>query len=100
MSASELFSEYDQNEVAADEKYKNKTIAVTGTIDDIGKDIMDDPYLSLGIGYLQSVNCYFSDENKSIISKVSKGEKITIIGVCKGKTLNISVSLHDCKIFE
>lgn len=100
MTAKELFSEYDANEVAADEKYKNKTIAVTGTIDDIGKDILDDPYLSLGVGYLESVNCYFSDENKSIISQVNKGEEIKIIGVCKGKTLNISVSLHDCKIFE
>jgi hypothetical protein len=98
--ATKLFSDYEANEISADEKYKNKKIAVTGIIEDIGNDIMDDPYVSLKVDILQNVNCYFDDENKKVISKLKKGQKITIIGNCKGKSLNIMVRLSDCKIWQ
>ncbi|MEX0966677.1 MAG: hypothetical protein WD077_05530 [Bacteroidia bacterium] len=100
LSATQLFKAYDDNEVAADDKYLDRKLMVHGVIEDIGKDIMGDPYVSLGVDYLQSVNCYFSDDNMNVISKLRKGQNLTVIGVCKGKTLNISVSLNDCIIWE
>ena len=39
VKASVLAAEYQENEVAADLKYKGKVLLVTGTVDDIGKDI-------------------------------------------------------------
>ena len=100
VSATKLFKDYEANEIAADEVYKGKKIAVTGIIGDIGNDVFNDPYVSLKIDILQNVNCYFDDENKKIISKLRKGQKVTIIGTCRGKSLNIMVSLGDCKLWE
>lgn len=100
ISAQQLYAEYEANEVAADKKFKGKKIAVSGVIGDIGKDILDKPYVSLEIGYLQSVNCYFSDKHNEEISTLGKGQGITIIGTCKGKSLGIMVTLDKCRILE
>ncbi|MFC6098362.1 hypothetical protein ACFPVY_17070 [Flavobacterium qiangtangense] len=97
ITAPDLYQAYEANEVSADEQYKGKKIAVTGTIGNIGKDVLDNPYVSLEVGYLQSVNCYFSDENNKIISQLGKREKVTIIGKCKGFTLQ-NVVIQDCSV--
>lgn len=99
ITASELYRAYEANEVSADEQYKGKRMAITGTIGMIGKDVLDNPYVSFRIDYLQGVNCYFSDENNKIISQLSKGQKVTIIGTCSGLTLT-DVVIKDCEIWE
>ena len=50
ISAATLIAAYEANEVAADEKFKGKLIEVTGVIDSIAKDILGDPYVTLGSG--------------------------------------------------
>lgn len=97
ITASDLAQEYKDNEVSADEKFKGKKVAVSGTIASIGKDVLDNPYISFTGEFLQNVTCYFSDENNKIISQLSKGQKITIIGECRGLTLT-NVIIQDCKI--
>ncbi len=99
ISASRLYSAYEQNEVSADEKYKGKKLGVTGVIGNIGKDVFDNPYISLKIDYLQSVNCYFDDDNIKVISQLQKGQEVTIIGVCDGKSIT-DVILKDCKLWN
>lgn len=98
MFAVELFRDYESNEVAGDEKYKGKKIAVTGKVEDIGKDALGYPYVSLYVDIMQSIVCYFSEDDIKILSKLKKGQKITIIGVCDGKMLNLSVNLKNCQI--
>lgn len=99
ITASELYRAYEANEVSADEQYKGKKMAITGVVGNIGKDILDNPYLSLKVDYFQSVNCYFSDKNNKIISQISKGQKVTIIGECAGLTLT-DVVVQDCELWE
>ena len=99
ISANKLYAAYDQNEVAADEKYKGKKLGVTGVIGDIGKDVFDEPYVSLNIGYLQNINCYFDEDNNKIISKLRKGQRVTIIGECKGKSIT-NVILKECELWN
>ena len=99
ISAKKLYREYDSNEVLADEKYKGKQIAVTGVISDIGKDIFNDPYITLSGGYLDNVNCYFDKESIKIISKIRKGQKLTVIGKCNGKVIT-DVIIKDCEIWD
>ncbi len=101
ISAKELYDAYQANEVAADERFKNKRVLVYGKISDIGKDILNDPYLSLGVGYLESVTCYFDKESNSHIASVSKGLKIEIIGTIKGSgMLGTGVILNKCSIWS
>ena len=100
ISASDLYAVYKANEVSADNQYKGKFIAVGGTIDNIGKDIFDNPYVSLKTGeYLQSVNCYFSDKNNNMIAQLSKGSRIVIVGKCDGFSI-LNVIMKNCEIEE
>lgn len=95
VSASELVSDYNANEVSADDKYKGKVLAISGTVDSIGKDIMDTPYVTLHVDNdLLGVQCMFDNQYKAALSKLHKGQRIRLHGTCKGKTLNII--LADC----
>ena len=97
VNASALYKEYDANQVSADEKYKGKTLLVVGTVDSIGKDIMDTPYIALKTGGdLSEVQCMFADDHKSELAKVHKGQIVTVRGVCDGKL--VSVILRGCSI--
>ena len=91
ISASKLYKEYNENEIAADEKYKGKIIEVTGVIRDIGNDIMDNAYITLvGNEYFGDIQCYFNE--KSVVAKLSKGKRITVIGSCSGLMINVQVN--------
>ena len=91
ISAQQLDAEYEQNQVAADNNYKDKKVVVTGTVRDIGKDIVDDSYVTLAAGGL-GVRCVFEKSEQSKLAQLSKGDTVTVHGICHGKTLGI----HHC----
>ena len=83
-----LYKEYSNNEIAADDKYKEKIIQVNGTIRDIGNDLMDDAYITLiGDEFFGDVQCFFPD--KSNLIDVKKGQRVTVVGYCDGLFLNV-----------
>ena len=91
ITASKLYKEYNANEIAADEKYKGKIIEITGVIRDIGNDIMDNAYITLvGDEYFGDIQCYFNE--KSVVAKLSKGKRITVIGSCSGLMINVQIN--------
>ena len=98
VTSSELYEAYEANEVAADEKYKGKKLAITGIIGNIGKDVLDNPYIAFKENHLQGVTCYFSDVNNKVISQLSKGQDVTVVGKCGGLTLT-NVVIKDCKLY-
>lgn len=96
ITAVQLFNEYEANEVAADNKYKNKIVVVTGTIESIGKDIFDEAYIRIKAGgSYNGILCSFSDEYLNAFNKISKGQKITITGKVSGFMMG-SVIVNDC----
>jgi hypothetical protein len=98
VTANELYSIYNANEVAADEKFKGRKIAVTGIVDDISKDFTGDAKVILETGVLQTINCNFG-ENIKAISKLTKGTKVTIIGNCEGFIVK-QVVLDNCELWD
>jgi len=93
VSADELSSEYNSNEVAADAKYKGKIVIVSGTIQDIGKDFMDDAYIVIGgSGFLDGVQCSFTKGEQSSVARLSKGQEVTVKGEVAGKMGNVQVN--------
>jgi len=95
ITAPQLYQAYQANEIAADEKYKDKIIQVSGRIRDIGNDLMDNPYITLvGDQYFGDVQCFFNE--KSVVANLSKGQQITVLGICDG--LMINVLLNDCVV--
>jgi hypothetical protein len=97
LTSEELYIAYQQNEVAADEKYKGKKLAISGEIENIGKDIMDNPYVSFKVDVLENVTCYFSKDNTNALSNLKKGQVVTLTGECRGITLQ-NVVIKECQI--
>ncbi len=96
VTAQELCSAYEANEVAADAEYKGKTLEIYGMVYDIGKDILDKPYIEL-LGeniYVWGVQCMFDSNYESQIAQLVKGQNVTIRGRCTGYIINVLV--EDC----
>ena len=92
VSAEQLISEYKDNEIAADQKYKGKLIQVTGRVDHVGKDIVDSMYVTVkGKGKYEfvTVQCFFDDSWATRLSYLSEDYPITVQGTCDGKFGNV-----------
>lgn len=99
VSAQQLYAEYKENEVAADQKYKGKTLEISGTINNIGKDIIDNPYITLDVDELiASVQCSFKKSEEDVVANLKKGQEVIVIGKGNGFLLNVQVK--DSKIKE
>jgi hypothetical protein len=102
IKADVLTREYKDNELAADEKYKNKVLEVSGKISNIAE-VMGNITVDLeghkenGVNII-SVQCSFPQSEKPNLTKLKTGQNITFQGTNEGMTLNLYVGLADCKI--
>lgn len=91
LSAKQLVAEYESNELAADMKYKGKEITIDGEIVDISTDDEGTPLVFVGTKYItDSVDCRFPKSAINQLSKLHKGQWITI----KGTVLGFSIVPH------
>lgn len=94
VSAADLFSDYQANEVSADQKYRGKMLHVSGYVQEIKKDFADDIYVNLkGDGYFMHVRCSLADEKTA--AALAKGQYVEFRGRCDGMVVG-SVILNDC----
>lgn len=93
--ADNILAYYEENEVKADETLKGSEFWVKGRVKTIAKDIMNQPYVTLGTDMISSVQCVFEDP--SAVANLKKGDLVTIKGECNGKTL-MNVLMKDCSI--
>ena len=100
VSPADLLSSYEANEVKGDALYEGKTMRLSGTVGSIGKDVMEEVYITFaGEEFaITSVQCYFSDEAQiEKVMELQEGDTITLVGVCDGKFGNVLIK--DC-VFE
>jgi hypothetical protein len=102
VNAVDLNAEYEANQVAADAKYKNQILDVTGIVSEIGKDLRGDPF----VGLLKAANNPFPAVRASFgkwanpdLAQLSKGQPITIRGRC-GSYFFQSVRIEDCQLVK
>lgn len=102
ISARQLFSEYEANVIAADEKYKGKEIIIYGLIGDIGKALFDVPYLTLTWKTFQfeAVCAYFKRKEAKKLAKLRKGQMVRLKGKVDGRMPIVGVILRDCEILD
>lgn len=94
--AATLFKAYEANEVAADDSYKGKQLAVAGTVAAISKDFTDAVYVELDTGN-QFASIHARDLDPAVAAGLSKGQRITV--VCEGAGLVLgSPMLSNCVI--
>jgi hypothetical protein len=89
VTSTEYDKKYHDNEVAADNIYKDKKVAITGTVESINKDLLDDVYIQLkGDGDVtMGVQCHLTDAQKA--AAVKKGSEVTIVGTGGGMMATI-----------
>ncbi len=92
--ADDLAKEYNKDEKAADAKYLNKTIEVTGVIGELDKNqdggilvVLQTSDPSIGI------QCAMVDKGLS----ATKGQTLTIKGFCSGNGIT-GISLNSCEV--
>ncbi len=98
VEATDFIAEFDKNQLAAEEKYKDKLVEFSAVIDNISEDVLGTAFLSLkptaGTYFKTSIKCNFAQ--KSELTGFSKEQTITLQGTVTGQTLGI-ISLKDCK---
>lgn len=106
VSAQEFYDLYNEelknNEIAAEEKFKNKVVEISGKVDDIGKDFTDKLFLTLEIkkkSIISGMQFYFVDAEKEKLLKINKGDSVVIRAVCEEWTLG-HISFKSCVIVQ
>jgi hypothetical protein len=100
MYADFLFHKYEDNEIAADQKYKGNYYVVFGTIENISREVLGNPYLVLGkTGPSGGVKCLFEKNYESAISRLSKGETARVVGEVAGRSSGM-VILRNCELWQ
>lgn len=101
ITATKLAQAYIDNEVNADVLYKGKILNVSGSIKDIGKDILDTPYVTLESNpsdYFTGVQCMFEKGDEAKLATLNKGTQTTLQGKVSSKLGN--VLLRNCNIIQ
>jgi len=85
VTVGQIIDEFDANEVAAELKYEDKMVAVTGYIEDFDTYWGHEPIVILGSQpgedvFDPQVLCYFPEEGASSVAQLSKGDFVTIVG--------------------
>jgi hypothetical protein len=96
LSASDLDKEYEQNEAAADGKYKGHWVEITGSVERVSNDERPSRVrVELSGSRGSTVDCLFSTTKKAELGKLVIGESVTIRGKCKGRDDGL-VTLENC----
>jgi len=98
VQAKALTKEYDENELAADGKYKDKMLAVSGKVSNIAETMGNVTVQLEGFNIAKSVMCNFDETEKANVAKLKKGQQATLIGKGDGSTGGLYVGLQGCRI--
>lgn len=93
-----LYEAFNENEIAANERYKGKLIDITGKIEKVKEDSWNSSVdVSLGSGWA-TVSCSFPFYDTSIMAGLTKGMTTVIRGECVGK--KIYPTLDHCVVMK
>lgn len=100
VSALKLSNDYAANEVAADQRYKPGRLLVSGTVREISKDFLNDPYVTLaGRGELEDVQAHFEERSENALARLHRGQSIDV--VCEVSTMIVTdVMMKNCSLLD
>lgn len=98
LTVSELFTAYENDDIAAGERFANKILRITGVVSLIDvKNISDTHYIRLTGSegdLMQSVQCMFDKKYASLLCQLEKGQIVTVQGRYSGSI--IAMRMVDC----
>ncbi|MDE8345329.1 MAG: hypothetical protein POH28_04010 [Acidocella sp.] len=90
VTARAYFADYQSNQIAADQKYQNKAIAISGTIDSVNNDQLNGPYVSFTVDGLGNwVYAYLDPSAMSEAASYNAGQTVTLFCVSAGILVEI-----------
>lgn len=99
VDALSFVTEFDQNQLRAEQKYKGRFIEIMAVIKNISEDISGSPFLSLEpVGnkmFGTTIKCVFKD--KSALTSVENGNTVTVEGTVANQSLGI-IQLNNCNL--
>lgn len=98
VQARDLTKAYEENELAADGKFKDKLLAVTGKISSIAETFGNVTVQLDGHKPLNTVMCSFEDDQKANVAMLKKGQSVTLVGTGDGSTGGLYVGLEKCSV--
>lgn len=87
VDAHQLYTQFEEDEEKANEKYLNKIIAVRGKITDISEPDSLGFTVTLGTDGMFGISCEVADVEKTRFINV--GDSITMKGLCTGKLMDV-----------
>lgn len=101
VAAWELVAAYNLNEVGADDRFKGRVVSVSGLVSKIGKDLLDNPYVTFNgsinpsdekINVWREVQCSLASAAISDATKLSPGSRVTMQGTVAGLMGNVQMN--------
>jgi hypothetical protein len=95
-----FISEFDENQLAAEERYEDKQVKLSGYIKNISEDITGSPFLSINPNrdeyyFGTNIQCMFKE--KSELTSLKNGQGVSFVGKVSSQSLGIII-LKDCSV--
>lgn len=99
ISAEKLNDAFQENEVAANQRYKGQIIEVSGKVNSVESGFWGGVTVKIDADEygVYQINCSMNRDQESKVASLKSGQKIVIRGKCTGKSF-IEVELDDCDI--
>jgi hypothetical protein len=101
VDAKAMITEFDENQLSAEKKYKKKLVEFEAKISNISEDVLGTPFLSLvplasGDAYFgTSIKCNF--DNSDALTALKKGETVTVRGEVDTQSIGI-IGVNKCSV--
>ena len=95
VTSQQIYKEFQDNEVAATAKYKDKRIRVTGTLISFDRTLGTNYcYIGSPGDFIGEVSCAMSEEFSKQAGNYTKGQEMFVEGICTGKSFTGVVNLQ------
>lgn len=96
VSADEILSVYEENEVLGDQRFKGRDIVLSGKIKAINSGIGDDPYLTFRVkDMFSSPQAHFAEGYREKAATMKKGEEVSLYCTGGGEAIGTPL-LRNC----
>jgi hypothetical protein len=89
-------TEYDANEIAADNKFKGQRILVIGSVSSVSKDFTDESYVLLRGSGLVGVRAQLNEMGAHSAASFKKGQQVALVCMGSGQAMTIA-TLDNCE---
>lgn len=93
VSPTVLVADYIENEIAADRRYKGKRLRLSGVIADIGRDILNNAYITFASAdAIREVQVFFDEDLEGRVAGLRRGQSVTVTGKCEGLMMHVLIN--------